>query len=218
MFHWLGSAHIPYTDTPHTHRGDLGTACRGHVEVCAAVAQPESRSTASSTSPLPAQGDQIPGSQPSHIETPPRIPKCKIQNEKFQKHTSERGRTTKKEDGIPLRAEFGELFRGFRGFYFLTPLYFLSILWVSYWPPSCRSDGGSSEPRWPWPLPGDCAGAAGGCSGIGPVRRSGRPALPGPVLLYRDYSGLSRPRAPQRAQEHTPQHGETVSTVSGGQL
>lgn len=30
--------------------------------------------------------------------------------------------------------------------------------------------------------------------------------------MHRDYSGLSRPRAPQRAQEHTPQRGATVST------
>lgn len=81
--------------------------------------------------------------------------------------------------------------------------------------PTCRSDGGSSEPRWPWPLHSDCAGAAGGCPGPGPGpgQRSGWPTLSGPVLMHRDYSGLSRPRAPQRAQEHTPKHRETVSRL-----
>lgn len=81
--------------------------------------------------------------------------------------------------------------------------------------PTCRNDGGNSEPRWPrWPrpLPGDCAGAA-GRPALGPVRRSGRTALPGAVLLHRDYGRLSRPRAPQRAQEYPPQYRETVSSL-----
>lgn len=206
-------AHV-YIRRHNTHRGDLGNACRGHVEVCAAVAQSESRSSASSTSPLSAQGDQIPSSQPSHID---RRPKCKFITRNFRKTRVKRG-DNEKEDGFPLRAEFGELCRGFQGFFF----FFNALVFSQYFvgltlPPTCRSDGGSSEPRWPWPLPGDCARAAGGCSG--PVRRSVRPALPDPVLLYWDYSGLSRPRAPQRAQEHTPQRGETVSTecVCGGE-
>lgn len=112
-----------------------------------------------------------------------------------------------------MRAEFGELFPGISGLLFFNALVFSQYFVGLILAPTCRSDGGSSVPRWPWPLPGVCAGAAGGCSG--PVRRSGRPTLPGPVLLYRDYSGLSRPRAPQRAQEHTPQHGETVSNEGG---
>ena len=96
VFHWLGSARIhththTYTDRHSTHRGDSGTACRGHVEVCAAVAQPESRSAASSTSALPARRDQIPGSQLPHIEAPLRGPKCKSRARKSQKHTSEKG-------------------------------------------------------------------------------------------------------------------------------
>lgn len=107
-----------------------------------------------------------------------------------------------------LVSSFGD----FWAFILRTP-FFLSCYFVGLTlAPTCRSDGGSSEPRWHWPLPGDCTGAAGGCSGPGPVQRSGRPALPGPVLLHRDYCGLSRPRAPQRAQEHTPQRRETVST------
>lgn len=106
------------------HRGDLGTACRGHVEVCAAVAQPQSRSTASSTSPLPTQEDQTPGAQPSHTETPPfqEDPKCKsrtrnLRNTRLQREDSE------KEDGIPLR-EFVEVLRGISGLYFLNALVF----------------------------------------------------------------------------------------------
>jgi len=83
---------------------------------------------------------------------------------------------------------------------------------LTLWAPTCRSDGGSSEPRWPRPLLGDRAGASGGRSAIGHVRQSERTALPGTVRLHGDYSGLSRPGAPQRAQEHTPQHRETVST------
>lgn len=67
--------------------------------------------------------------------------------------------------------------------------------------------------RWPWPLPGGCrAAAAAGCPGFGSAQRGRWAALPGPVLLHWYYSGLSRPRAAQRAQEHTPKHGEAVST------
>lgn len=87
------------------------------------------------------------------------------------------------------------------------PQYFVGLTLA----PTCRSDGGSSVPRWPWSLRGDCAPASGLCPDTGPSERSPRPALSDPVLLYRDYSGLSRPRAPQRAQEHPPQHRETVS-------
>lgn len=86
------------------------------------------------------------------------------------------------------------------------PHYFVGLTLA----PTCRSDGGISVPRWPWSLQGDCAPAF-GLSPVGPVERSVRPALSDPVLLYRDYSGLSRPRAPQRAEEHSPQHRETVS-------
>lgn len=112
---------------------------------------------------------------------------------------------------------FVEVVLGFPGFNsFQTPQYFLSILWVSRWPHTCRSDGGSSVPRWPCSLLGRCAPAAGLSPGSGPSERSIRPALSDPVLLYRDYSGLSRPRAPQRAQEHPPQHRETVSIHNGG--
>lgn len=81
--------------------------------------------------------------------------------------------------------------------------------------PTCRSDGGSSVPRWPRSLRGDCAPASGLSPDTGPAERSVRPALSDPVLLYRDYSGLSRPRAPRRAQEHPPQHRETVSMDRG---
>lgn len=199
-----------YSDTQ-THREKLGTACRGHVEVYAAVAQPESRSTASTTSPLLAQGNQTPSPQPSHIDTPLRRPKCKFRS-RNSRNTYLKREDSEREDGIPLRAEFGELFQGFEGFYFLTPLCFLSSYFVGLTlAPTCRIDGGSSEPSWPWPLHSDCAGAAGGCSGPGPGQRSGWPTLSGPVLMHWDYSGLSRPRAPQRAQEHTPKHRETVS-------
>lgn len=111
-----------YFHRHNTHRGDLGTACRGHVEVCAAVAQPECRSTASSTSPVPAKGDQIPGSKPSQHETPLGRPKCKFRTSHFR-NTRLKGEDNVKEDGIPLRAEFGELFRGFLGFYFLNALF-----------------------------------------------------------------------------------------------
>lgn len=111
-----------------------------------------------------------------------------------------------------MRAEFGELLRGFRGFIFLTPLCFFSIFVGLILAPTCRSDGGSSVPRWPSPLPGDCAGAAGDSPGPGPVQRIERSAVPGSVLLHRYDSGLSRPRATQRAQKHTSKHGETVST------
>lgn len=81
--------------------------------------------------------------------------------------------------------------------------------------PACRSDGGSSVPRWPRSLRGDCAPAAGLSPGTGPAERSARPALSDPVLLYRDYGGLSRPGAPRRAQERPPQHRETVSIDRG---
>lgn len=87
------------------------------------------------------------------------------------------------------------------------PHYFVGLTLA----PNCRSDGGSSVSRWPWTLHGDCAPASGLSPDTGPVERSVRPALSDPVLLYRHYSGLSRPRAPQCAQEHPPQHRETVS-------
>lgn len=82
-------AHI-YIHRHGTHRGDLGTACRGHVEVCAAVAQPQSRSNVSSTSPLHSQGDPTPGSQASRTEPPPRGPKCKSRTRIFHKKTHTR--------------------------------------------------------------------------------------------------------------------------------
>lgn len=91
------------------------------------------------------------------------------------------------------------------------PHYFVGLALA----PTCRSDGGIRVPRWPWSLHGDCAPASGLSPVTGPVERSVRPALSDPVLLYRDYSGLSRPRAPQRAQEHPPQHRETVSIGKG---
>lgn len=117
---------------------------------------------------------------------------------------------SEKEDGIPLRAEFGELLRGISGLYLLTPFCFHGVFAGLILAPTCRSDGGSSVPRWPSPLPGDCAGAAGDCSG--PVQRSRRSAMPGPMLLHRYDSGLSRTRTAQCAQKHTSKHGETVST------
>lgn len=220
MFHWLGPARARiHTQTQHT-PGDLGNACLGHVEVCVAVAQPESRSTSSSTSPLSAQGDQIPCTQPSHTKKPLRTPKWDVRTRNFRKNTTEKGGNGK-EDCIPLREDFVSSFRDFGALIFL---FFFNALVFSQCSlgltlaPTCRSDDGSSEPRWPWPLLGVCARAAGGCFGTGPVQRSVRAALPDPVLLYRDYSGLSRPRAPQRAQEHTPQRGETVSTKRGKAL
>lgn len=211
VFHRLGPARLHIQHTP----GDLGNACLGHVEVCAAVAQSESRSTASSAASLRAQGSQIPGSQASHIKNPPRTPKWDVSPRNFRRTRPKRGATERRTASHCVQS-FLSSFRGFGGFYlfifFERPRIFLSIFWFSHWPPTCRSDDGSSEPRWRWPLLGVCARAAGGCSGTGPVRRSVRAALPDPVLLYRDYSGLSRPRAPQRAQEHTPQRGATVST------
>lgn len=148
-------AHV-YIRRHNTHRGDLGNACRGHVEVCAAVAQSESRSSASSTSPLSAQGDQIPSSQPSHID---RRPKCKFITRNFRKTRVKRG-DNEKEDGFPLRAEFGELFRGFQGFYFffLTPLCFLSILWVSHCPPLAAVMVGALSPVGPGRSPATALG------------------------------------------------------------
>lgn len=151
MFHWLGPARARiHTQTQHT-PGDLGNACLGHVEVCAAVAQPESRSTSSSTSPLSAQGDQIPCTQPSHTKKPLRTPKWDVRTRNFRKNTTEKGGNGK-EDCIPLREDFVSSFRDFGAFiflFFLTPSYSLSVLWVSHWPPLAAVMMGALSPVGP---------------------------------------------------------------------
>ena len=49
-------------------------------------------------------------------------------------------------------------FGGFRGFYFLTPFYFLSVLWVSRWPPLAAVMVGALSPVGPGRSPATALG------------------------------------------------------------
>lgn len=70
-----------------------------------------------------------------------------------------------------------------------------------------QSKGSVGEDEWHWLA--DTVPISG--VSVVDLEQGGASGVPGPVLLFRQHSGLSWASTAQCAQEYPPQHGETVS-------